>query len=75
MVDYQNEKHERRTAAADGERRTADGGRRTAAAGYGGRRRRTMAHTDIYIWGLLVANDRSWWVVALGGWACGWVAP
>ena len=26
MVDYQNEKHERRTAAADGERRTADGG-------------------------------------------------
>ena len=32
-----------------------------------------MAHVDIHIWGLLVANDRSWWVVALGGWACGWV--
>lgn len=76
MVDYQNGKRGRQARTANGGGGGgggADGGA-DGGGGYGGQRRRTMAHTDIHIWGLLVANDRSWWVVARGAWG-GWWAP
>ena len=71
MVDYQNENHERRTAAADGERRTADGGRRRRGmGGEGGARWRTR--TSIYGDSLLPTLGLGGWLRLAGGRVGGW---